>query len=403
MFFKYKGITNKGVKTSGIIEANSKKEVNSLLKKDEIICESIIETNEKKLDFFSFFQNKNIPVKEISEFSLKISLYLDSGVNLHSALKVIEKHYLKNKKMSMFISLLIKDIEKGSTFFNALDTQNIYKLPFFYTEAVKMSENGGILNEVLKELSRFLTEQEQIRKEIKSSLSYPFFMIFIAILMIVFMLTFIVPQITSIFSNLNQELPQTTKIVIFLGKFISENLYFILFSILFLTFLFTYFKKTFFSFKFFIHKLIVNIPFFGNIVYKSEIAKFSYMVNLLIKSGIPFVKSIDMATKIIDNEYIKKFFTISSKQVVEGELFSKCLNRLNFKDTSFIYSVSLGEETSNIGNILQNVSLLYFQENRNSMKTLLTFLEPILMLFVGGTIGFIVTAMLLPIFSMSIK
>ena len=125
---------------------------------------------------------------------------------------------------------------------------------------------------------------------------------------------------------------------------------------------------------------------------------------MLTRSGVPFVQTINLSANILNNRVIKELFVGASKKVVEGKLLSKALGESSTKiDNAFIQSIALGEETSQVENVLTNVSELYFEENRDKISVLLTLLEPALMLFVGGSIGFIVAAMLLPIFSMSIQ
>jgi general secretion pathway protein F/type IV pilus assembly protein PilC len=125
---------------------------------------------------------------------------------------------------------------------------------------------------------------------------------------------------------------------------------------------------------------------------------------LLIRSGVPFVQTISLSANILNNLVLKDLFVSSAKKVVEGKLLSNALNSSSIKvDYAFIQSIALGEETSQIENVLTNTSELYFEENRDKVSMLLTLLEPALMLFVGASIGFIVAAMLLPIFSMSVS
>ena len=146
------------------------------------------------------------------------------------------------------------------------------------------------------------------------------------------------------------------------------------------------------------------MPLFGEIAEKSELARFAYMASLLTRSGVPFVQTINLSANILNNKVIKELFVSASKKVVEGKLLSSALNQSQTKiDNSFVQAIALGEETSQLENVLSNVSELYFEENRDKISLLLTLLEPALMLFVGGSIGFIVAAMLLPIFSMSIS
>jgi len=158
------------------------------------------------------------------------------------------------------------------------------------------------------------------------------------------------------------------------------------------------------NFAYKVHKFVLTLPLFGEIAQKSELARFSYIASLLTRSGVTFVETVNLSANILNNLVIKELFVSASKKVVEGKLLSSALNSSTIKiDNSFVQSVALGEETSQLENVLTNISELYFEENRDKISMLLTLLEPALMLFVGGSIGFIVAAMLLPIFSMSIS
>jgi type II secretory pathway component PulF len=295
-------------------------------------------------------------------------------------------------------------LDEGKDFYTALQMQSVVSLPDFYKESIKVSENGGILDEVLMELSRFLKEQDKIKKEIAGAFAYPSFMIVVSFAMIIFMLTFVVPQITSIFKSMDQKLPDSTLFVIAIGHFFSDNFQLILISIFLVVALFVILRKKVYTFAYWIDKIILKILLFGDIVMKSELARFSYMASLLIRSGVPFVQTVNLSANILNNRAIKEVFIDASKKVVEGKLLSQSLNEAKIKlNIDFLQAIAIGEETSQTQTVLTNISELYFEENRDKIAMLLTLLEPALMLFVGGSIGFIVSAMLLPIFSMSIQ
>jgi len=404
MIFKYKGIDENGKKIKQKIEASSLQDAKNKLKAKNIIYQTIKEETP------SFYQNINISFKpkisskELSNLSRELSMYIKSGITIVSALKIIHAHYEKNSKMKLFLITLSTHLDEGNSFYDALEAQNTFVLPEFFKHSIKVSEESGILDEVLLELSRFLKEQEDINKEIKGAFAYPAFMVTISLVMIAFMLTFVVPQITSIFVSMDQELPTPTKVVIALGDFFTNNFTLILFFIFSVVIIFALMMKKSKKFAYFVHKTMLKLPLFGAIIQKSELARFSYIASLLIKSGVPFAKTIDLSANILNNLVIKNVFTQAAKKVVEGKNLSNALKNAPFKiEFSFIQSVALGEDTSEIQNVLTNISELYFEENRDKIKTLLTLLEPSLMLFVGGSIGFIVAAMLLPIFSMSIQ
>lgn len=403
MIFRYKGIDSDGKKVSDKLEATSLNEAKSKLKVKKIIYESIQEESPSLYENFSFLRKCKISPKELSNLSRELSMYIRSGISIVSALKIVQTHYENNKKMKLFLETLSMHLDEGKDFYTAIESQSVLILPEFFKQSIKVSESSGILDEVLLELSRFLKEQEIIAKEIKSAFAYPSFMIIVSLLMISFMLVFVVPQITGIFESMNQELPKPTQVVIAMGDFFNNNFTKILVLIFFATALFMLLMKKSYSFAYYIHKLILKLPLFGLITQKSELARFSYIASLLVRSGVTFVQTINLSANILNNLVLKELFVNASKKVVEGKLLSNALNDSKTEiDYAFIQSVALGEETSQVENVLTNISELYFEENRDKISMLLTLLEPALMLFVGGSIGFIVAAMLLPIFSMSV-
>ncbi len=404
MIFKYIGIDADGKKVSDKVEAQTLAEAKSKLKAKGVIYKNITEERPSLFDKLEFSRRYKISPQELSVLSRELAMYIRSGITIVSALKVIQSHYNKNKKIKLFLTTVSTYLDEGKDFYSALEEQNIVELPVFFKESIKVSENGGLLDEVLMELSRFLKEQDRINKEIKSAFAYPSFMIVISLFMIAFMLTFVVPQITGVFESMNQTLPKPTIVVIAMGDFFKNNFTLILGVIFVITAAFMFMMKHSYNFAYAVHKLLLKLPLLGGIVQKSELARFSYIASLLTRSGVPFVQTVNLSANILNNLVLKKLFLDASKKVVEGKLLSKALNESSIKiDYAFIQSIALGEETSEVENVLTNVSELYFEENRDKIATLLTLLEPSLMLFVGGSIGFIVAAMLLPIFSMSIQ
>jgi general secretion pathway protein F/type IV pilus assembly protein PilC len=404
MIFKYKGIDSDGKRVSEKIEASTLEEAKSKLKTKKIIYQSIDEETLAFYEKFDFSRKYKVSPKELSSLSRELAMYIRSGISIVSALKIVQTHYENNKKMKLFLNTVSTYLDEGKDFFTALESQSVVILPEFFKQSIKVSESGGILDEVLMELSRFLKEQDKINKEIKAAFAYPTFMIIVSLLMISFMLAFVVPQITGIFESMHQELPTPTKVVIAMGDFFNHNFITILALIFALTTTFMILMKKSHSFAHAAHKFLLKLPLFGEIAQKSELARFSYIASLLTRSGVPFVQTIKLSANILNNLVLKELFSSAAKKVVEGKLLSNALHDSQTKiDYAFIQSVALGEETSQIQSVLTNISELYFEENRDKVSMLLTLLEPALMLFVGGSIGFIVAAMLLPIFSMSIS
>jgi len=404
MIFRYKGIDKSGKKIRDKIEAVSLLQAKSKLKAKGIIYTSVDEDFTPLFRDVSFAKKYKISSKDLSNLSRELCMYIRSGVTIVSAIKIIQSHYENNKKIKLFLTTVGTYLDEGKDFYTALESQKIVVLPEFFKQSIKVSEDGGLLDEVLLELSRFLKEQDKINKEIKSAFAYPTFMVVISLAMISFMLSFVVPQITGIFQSMDQELPTPTVFVIAMGDFFNDNFGIMLVAMFVVAVIFGFLMKKSKTFAYGFSSLLLRFPLFGKIIQKSELARFSYMASLLTKSGVAFVQTINLSANILNNLVLKELFVSASKEVVEGKPLSKALSGSDVKiDYSFIQAVALGEDTSQIQSVLWNISELYFEENRDKISTLLTLLEPSLMLFVGGSIGFIVAAMLLPIFSMSIQ
>jgi general secretion pathway protein F/type IV pilus assembly protein PilC len=401
MIFIYKGIDKNGKKIKGKLEASSYEEA----KKKLIVQGILYKTIKEEFGYFglNFKKRYKINPKDLSTLSRELSLYLKSGITIVNAVKIISSQYKNDKKISLFLTTINSLLDEGKTFYQALEEQKIIYLPQFYKQSIKVSEKSGILDEVLLELARFLKEQDRINRQIQSSLAYPIFILVVSFFMVGFMLSFVVPKITSIFSQMHQKLPLITRIVISSGDFLQKYGFYVLLFLAIFTILWILAMKFNRSFRYAVHLVMLKIPFFGKLIETTELARFAYMTSLLLKSGIPIVQVINLSSNILKNSVIKDSFLKASSLVVEGKKLSQALAGIPHPpNESFIQAVALGEETGEVQKVMQNLSELYFEENNDKITILLSLLEPVMMLIVGGIIGFIVAAMLLPIFSMNV-
>jgi len=403
MLFKYQGFDSNGVKVKSKLEAATLEEAKSKLKAKSILYTSL---EEESFNFskISFKRKRTLNLSALANLSRDLSIYLDSGISLISAIALLKQRYKNDKVLSSFFESIATYLDEGKTFYVALDSQNVVNLPDFYKQSIKISENGGLLESVLLELATFLKEQDRIKKQASSAMAYPLFILFISFGMVGFMLSFIVPKITDIFTQIDQELPTSTQIVIALGDFFSNNYGYIIAGLFGFIFSFVFLMKKSKTFKYAFDKFVLKLPFFSTMIEQAELSRFSYMNSILIKSGVPIVQAINLSANILKNEVIKKVFVEASNSVVEGKKLSVLLanNKIYKIDEAFIHSIAIGEDTSKLAEILNNLASLYNEANKDKTDIFLSLLEPIFMLFVGITIGFIVISMLLPIFSMNL-
>jgi len=405
MFFKYKGLDSSGSKVKGVFEANDIQEAKAKLKTEGVIYSSLREDKSFVKKNFKGFFTKEFPVKKLYIISRNLSIYLKSGVSsIVYAIKLEKRQYENDKRMYRFFSSVETALQEGKSFYAALEFQEVYSLPGFYKQSIKVAEESGTLGIVLREMSVFLKNQEMIKNRISSALAYPLFIVIVSFFMVGFMLSVVVPKITNMFDQLGQELPKVTKFVIMLGDFIDKNWIGILGFIFIFILIFSYLYRSFLKFTYVIDSVLLAFPLFGKIIQTSELAKFSYIVSVLINSGVTFVQAVKLSSNTIKNRVINHTFIKVSNDLVKGKKLSNSLSKQKYKvDTAFIQAISLGEETSQMKEILQNLSELYTEENSDKINKMLSLLEPILILIVGAIIGVIITAMLLPIFSLNLN
>ncbi len=403
MIFKYSGFDKSGNKIKARIEATDLEDAKRRLTQRGVIYSSIKESKDDFLKKFNFKRRHLLSAKNLASLSRNIAIYLKSGIPIVNVIRLAKLQYERDPILSDFLTSLESSMDEGKSYYVALETQEILELPSFYKQSIKVAEESGSLSEVLFEMARFIEEGDKVTKKVKQALIYPAFIVIISIFMVAFMLTTVVPKITGMFTQLDQELPRVTKIVIAMGDFLGSYWLIISIVIIIVSFIFGYMVRSSERFKFIYHSFLLKLPIFGKIIETFELARFSYITSVLVRSGVTFVHAVKLASSILDNVVIREQFVSASKDLVEGKKFSTSLIKHGKNvDKSFVQAIALGEETSEVALVMENLANLYFEENRSKIDLFLSLMEPLLILFVGAMIGFIVVAMLLPIFSMNL-
>ncbi len=393
MKFKYVGFNKEGKKVKGIIEASDIQEA-----KQKLSDIAITDIKQKRGFNISFGSVKK---SELAKILNVIGLYLKASIPLKKAIN-LAKNQTQNQKLQKFLSFIEDEIKEGKTLSEAIKNQKIIKLPPYIIHSIQIAQNSSNLDLILIENAKFLQEEDKINSKSTQALIYPSFIIIISLILVIVMMNTVVPKIIKIFQNLNQNLPTVTKITISISHFLQNN-YILLsvgFIIALLAFSFAYKKVLFF--RKIIDSLILKTPLLKRLSISKNLGRFSSLTYTLTNSGIHFMNAVNLASKTIDNEILKEKFQKALNEVLEGKKLSTSLKKQNFPDISFIEAIALIEETGESKNIMQNLKEIYLQEYRSKVSILLSLLEPIMILIVGGVIGFIVISMLLPIFSMNV-
>jgi general secretion pathway protein F len=384
--FQYKGYRTDGSEVAGTLEANSLKDAVLRLKGEGLHPKDVQESVYRKR--FGLFQRYDTSL--LPSTTRQLSTLLSSGVTLMEALSSISE---ENK--GLWKNMLVKIKEKvagGSSFSKSLEEyKNIF--PEFYVSMVAAGEAGGNLDKVLSRLADFLESQHNLKSKVRASMIYPVIMICIGFIVLSFLFTFVIPKITKIFKDTQSALPFITVVLITVSN-IFQNYWWLFIGILLggVIGLRRLKEKN----RLFIDRLILRLP--GNIIQSLYFGRFTRTFGSLLEGGIPVLKALELTAKSIGNKVLEIRIIDAGKRVAEGARLSASLEGF---PPVLLQLVSTGERSGKLVEILKNAADSYEEEFSRRVQKALSLLEPAMILFMGLIVGFIVLAVLLPIFQLN--
>ncbi len=392
-YFKWKGKDLKGKVKKGEIIAVNKNDAISKLKSKKI---SVITIKEAPKDIEIPFLKQKIKDKEILVVTKQLSIMLASGLPLDQSLNIIAEQ-TTNKRMGEIVYDIKNEIEGGSTLANALKK---HKEAFsdMYINMVNSGEKTGNLDGVLKRLTDMMEKSIALKRKIKGAMIYPTIVSIVAVGVITLILTFVIPTFAEMYSSSGMQLPLPTLIVISISLFLKANIVYMLIGLIALIIIIRIAYKKSYGFHRFADKLIINLPIIGALARKGSIANFATILASLSSSGIDILEALDIASRTSGNLIIEETLMEVKNMVERGENLSDSMAASGEFPDMVIQMVSVGEETGTLDEMLQKVYLYYEEEIDNTVKNLTTMIEPIIIVVLGGIIGFLVVAMYLPIF-----
>ena len=341
-------------------------------------------------------RNRKIRSKDIDAFTWQLASLVKASVPILRALSLISQQ-TDNKALQTVVNDLKNQVKDGKTLSEAM--QHYPKLfNNLFLSMVQSGERGGVLDEVLYKIAEHREKEQAMRRKIQSALAYPMVMLVVGIGTVFVMLTFFMPKFVGIFERMKRELPLPTKMLINLSNFMSE--YWIWFIVAF-GFIFIIFgrvqpggKK-----KFFIDMIKLHTPLVKKFIRDAEIAKFCRTLGMLLKNGLPVYDSLTLSTRTLDNAVLRKQLERTSKDIVnQGATLSASLKKVKIFPNFAINMIAVGEEGGKLEESLDGVAEAYEKEVEQAIGIMTSLIEPLLILTIGGIVGCIVFAMLLPIF-----
>jgi len=398
MKFSYKARTQKGQLQVGNIEASSRESAVNILNSHNLYVLNI-ESAEKKPwhDRITNFLNK-VKNKDLMIFTRQFATLLSSQVPLSDSLRNLYKQ-TKNQILKEAIGEIARDIDAGFSLSQALERrQGIFSK--FYINMVKSAEVTGRLNEILDFMADYLEKQAELTSKVKNALTYPAFVIVLFLVVVILMTTVVLPQITPIFEETGGNIPTLTKIVIFIGQFMINWWWAILVvSAAILLVLVDYFQTK--EGKVVLDELMLRIPIFGKLFRKLYIARFAESTRVLIKGGLTIPQAVEIASRTIGNSVYQNLLHQASEQVRKGKLLSQALSENPEFPPLVSQLVSVGESTGRLGQLLEKVSSFYTKEVENMVGSLVSLIQPILMVVIGLLVALLFAAILMPLYSLT--
>jgi type IV pilus assembly protein PilC len=394
VIYKWTGKSSRGAVVKGELTAGSKEEVKSYLRKQRIIPSRI--TQKSQPPFSSF--GGRVKEKDLVVFTRQFATMIGAGLPLIQALEILEKQ-TENKTFAKTIGDIKGDVEGGSTFADALKKHpKIFSE--LYTNMVAAGEAGGILDTILVRLANYIEKAQKLKRKVKGAMIYPSVVVSVAVLVIVIIMVFVVPTFSKMFTQLGGTLPVPTQLIINLSNFLGgTGGLVVLGSIIALVIFLTQLNRTVKGKKL-IDATILKLPIIGILFRKVAVAKFTRTLGTLVSSGVPILDGLNITAKTAGNKIIEKAVLDVRQGVSEGKTIAEPLADSKVFPPMVTQMIAVGESTGALDSMLEKIADFYDEEVDDAVANLTSMIEPALMVFLGGTIGFIVVAMYLPIFKL---
>lgn len=400
--YEYRAIDKLGKNKKGKIDAISQKQATAKIKAQGLHLVSISSSKEKlqsDRNGEKKLKKSAIPASIITNFTRQLSVLISTGIPYDKAFEIL----IQESEHSAFKYVLssVKDqIVEGSSLAAALETQP-HLFPKMYIAMVKAGEAGGMLTQVLSQITKSRETYDSLSSKIKSALIYPTIMTVMGFCVVIFMITFIIPKIVPIFQQANVALPLPTLIVIEVSNFVTGNWWQL---IIFFGLLLLMLKKIFATGKGERLRdwIFLQIPVFGKVIRKIVVFRFTQALGTLLLSGVELKQSLDIVKYVMGNRiYEDKFDQVSIDITKKGLDLSQALRQTLIFPLTVIQMIRVGEESSRLEEMLQKIADILENEVNQSLERTIALLEPVMILWMAAMVGFIVLAVMLPMFEMS--
>ncbi len=336
--------------------------------------------------------------KELQAFTRQFATLINSGIPVVQGLEILSDG-IANPNLKLALDKTKAQISQGRKLADAMsDHPKVFDKLF--VNLVKAGEEGGVLDTILERLAIYIEKAEKIKNKVKGAMFYPISIVVVAALVVTAILYFVIPQFESLFAEAGQELPELTQMVIAISHFLRDYWYILFGSIFAALFVLRQYYATV-SGKYNIDFFLIKSPIIGNVIQKSEIARFSRTLSTLLASGVALLNSLEISANAVGNAVIEKTLKECKGVIAEGKSIVTPLAKNPYIPDMVVQMIGVGEQTGALDIMLEKIADFYEEEVDYAVSSATTLIEPIMMVVLGGIIAFIVVAMYLPVFNLA--
>ncbi len=393
--YSYQGIQESGSRISGLVDADSPRTARQKLKSQGILPLTLTLREEASHSKSSGTGKKARP-RDVALVTRQLSILVGSGIPVVDSLGAVLDQGM-TEPLGSTIAAIREDVKEGQPLHQAL---SLHPRAFseLYVNMIRAGEESGTLDVMLERLADFLESQVQTQRKVLGSLFYPLILMVVGILMVLFLLVVVMPRITSIFKGLNAALPLPTIILMGASDWVRHETIPLLVALAVIVVMVSRFIR---SNRKKVDGIVLRIPRLGTLIAQDQIARFGRTLSVLLKGGVPLQRALEIGTAVLTNRALKEAVILAQEDVRNGESLGQALKRYPIIPRLAIHMIQTGERSGKLEELLLKMAQGYEAEVSQMVATLTSIIEPIMILFIGAIVLFMVLAVLLPIFEMS--
>lgn len=394
--YQYRMITPEGKEKKGTLEARSSEQLRQMLKSQNNIVLSIERANLMTKDIKLPFGNK-VQARDFSIFCRQFVSIISAGVSIVKALDMMADQ-TENRKLQNAIREIYEEVSKGETLAGAMKKRSAI-FPAMFCNMVEAGEASGSLEVSFERMAVQFDKENKLKQSVKKAITYPCVLVFVMIAVIILMMVWVIPTFLGMFEELDTELPGITIAVLDMSNFIRGQWWLLLLGAIGTAYAFKTYAATVIGQKT-LGALALKLPVYGKLQMKTECARLGRTMSTLLGAGVPMIETIGIAGRSMTNYHYCRAMHLAKEQVTRGVIFSRPLKISGLFPPMVVHMVSIGEETGNLEEMLENLAEYYEDDVQVATEQLMALMEPVIIVVMALVVGILIMAIMAPMFEL---